>query len=253
MTSLVIEHLGPPASTHDARVLDWIDRQAASELAGRTVWCACTSPGAHAAATALLEHLRPALEDGVDSRAIGVDVGAPLLRLTQRLESMLSGIDGAEPPLGPEEAEVYSGGADGSQGLIGRELRAGDVVVLHDPFAASLAQAARARGAHVVWSLPAGPPRKSAADARRFLSPWCTALDAYVTAWPAPDREGRRGTGMLAYVAAPDLVSAKVADRARDRRYERLGWASVLADIVTTDRDERVGGRLHPRPAVAPH
>ncbi|HWF35094.1 MAG TPA: hypothetical protein VG295_06970 [Solirubrobacteraceae bacterium] len=252
MTSLAIERLGPPASIHDARVLKWAGRQAAHALAGRTVWCACTSPAARAAADGLLEHLRPALEDGITSRAIGVEVDEPLLRLTQRLESMLAGPMSADRPLGAEEIDVYAGRAEESEGLIGPDMREGDVVVLHDPFTASLGQAARARGAHVVWSFSTRPAqRKSAADAWRFLSRWRAPLDAYVTLWHAPEREQR--VGIAAYISAPDAVSAKVASGDPERRYEDLGWASVLADIVSTDREERVGGRLHARPAVAVH
>lgn len=31
-----------------------------------------------------------------------------------------------------------------------------------------------------------------------------------------------------------------------------LAWSSVLGDVVEADRDDRVGGALHVRPAVAP-
>jgi hypothetical protein len=36
----------------------------------------------------------------------------------------------------------------------------------------------------------------------------------------------------------------------RGARYRDIGWSSLLADVVATDREECVGGTLHPRPAV---
>jgi hypothetical protein len=44
-------------------------------------------------------------------------------------------------------------------------------------------------------------------------------------------------------------VRAKLADTDRDSG--DLAWASALADVVVGDRDERVGGTRHARPAVA--
>jgi hypothetical protein len=76
-------------------------------------------------------------------------------------------------------------------------VRAGDVVVLHDPIAAAPADAVRARGAHAIWRLPVE-----------------RLADAVDEAWA-------------------------LAHRSRPR-------------VVCEDHDECVGGRLHPRPVVAP-
>jgi hypothetical protein len=108
------------------------------------------------------------------------------------------------------------------------DVNAGDLVFLHDPGTTRLAQLAREQGAHVVCLLDADDlPARSA------------AVDAYVMAW-----SGR----VAAVMPAPCLMSLKEVER---RLYEDLGWGSLLADIVHSDRDERVGGRLHPRPSVA--
>ena len=42
------------------------------------------------------------------------------------------------------------------------------------------------------------------------------------------------------------------AKEMRGSTYRDVGWCSLLADIVRTDREECVGGTLHARPAVAP-
>lgn len=105
-----------------------------------------------------------------------------------------------------------------------------DLVVLHDTRAAALAQQARERRAHVVSRTgPTGPPAG-------HPSP----VDAYLMAW-------RRRVAAL--MPAPALMRLKEMEQST---YDHLGWGSLLADVVHSDRDERVGGTLHPRPTVAP-
>jgi hypothetical protein len=104
-----------------------------------------------------------------------------------------------------------------------------DLVVLHDPDAARLAEAVRERGAHVVLdgaAAAAGSP----------------AVDAYLLAWgPA---------GVAAAIPATGLVAAKeFAGAEADRG---LAWSCLLAQVLSADRGETVGGTFHPRPVVAP-
>jgi hypothetical protein len=54
---------------------------------------------------------------------------------------------------------------------------------------------------------------------------------------------------VAALMPAPALMRLKEMEQGA---YDDLGWGSLLADIVRSDRDERVGGTRHPRPAVAP-
>ena len=109
------------------------------------------------------------------------------------------------------------------------DVMAEDLVFLYDHPAARLAEPARERGAHVVCLL----------GAAHGWEPPDAAIDAYVMAWT------RR---VVAMMPAPGLMSLKEVER---RTYEDLGWGCLLADIVHSDREERVGGRLHPRPTVA--
>jgi trehalose synthase len=255
VTSVVIEDFGAPGSTRDARVLEFARRRAADELAGRTVWCAGAARHGRSEAQALSVCLRSSGELGgaehVDSASIEVEVQGPLMRLTERLDAMLRGIVSAASTLGPAEAEVYAGGVQDGEELVGRDVRPGDVVVLHDPLAAALAQALRARGAHVVWRVAIGRRQAGVVEAWRFLHRIRPALDAYVTAWRVPAT--RRRTGLAAFMSSPDVVSAKeIGDSSgRGDTYDELGWASLLADVVQADREERVGGTLRPRPTVA--
>jgi hypothetical protein len=118
-------------------------------------------------------------------------------------------------------------------------VRRDDVVLLHDALTALLAQAVRERGAHAVWcagvAAPA-PGRPGAREAWQFLRSCTTGVDAYLTRW---------GRGVAVVMPSADVVTVR-ADPDRE-----LGWRSALADVIRGDRDETVGGTLHPRPAVA--
>jgi hypothetical protein len=126
------------------------------------------------------------------------------------------------------------------------------VVVLNDPIAAALALAIRERGAHAVWQASIGSWEGNAVAAWRFLHQTHPPLDAYVTGWrsagvPSPGR-----TGIAAYISARRVIEAKDADAGNsDQPNENLVWTTALADVVTEDRAERVGGQA-PRPPVDP-
>ena len=73
-------------------------------------------------------------------------------------------------------------------------------------------------------------------EAWSFLRSHTAGVDAYLMRW---------GDGMAAVMPSADLVTI---DAEPDMG---LMWMSVLADVVSGDRDETVGGTLHPRPVVA--
>jgi hypothetical protein len=107
-----------------------------------------------------------------------------------------------------------------------------DIVVLHDPLSAAPAEAIRERGAHAVWHV-AGPH-----DA-------APAVDAYVMATRTAD-------GAYLIAALMPWAGIVAAKDVRSDGYRDVGWGSLLADVVRSDRSECVGGTLHARPAVAP-
>src|ERR1700727_2058694 len=125
VTTLVLEQFAAPDSDRGIRRLELTRRRAAEELAGRTVWCVSSLRAGRRAADALRRRLRALPDDGLSSRGIRMREGQTLTRVTEN---------------GDE--------------LLGSEVQAGDLVVLHDPLAAALADAIRARGAHAIWRLP---------------------------------------------------------------------------------------------------
>jgi hypothetical protein len=112
------------------------------------------------------------------------------------------------------------------------DVRPGDIVVLHHPLTAAPAEEIRQRGAHAVWQVLSA--REPAPGVDAYLLTGTTADGAQVVAALVP------GAGVT------------FAKEMRGSTYRDVGWCSLLADIVRTDREECVGGTLHARPAVAP-
>ncbi|WP_445149555.1 hypothetical protein [Baekduia sp. Peel2402] len=120
-------------------------------------------------------------------------------------------------------------------------VRADDLVIVFDAAAALAAEALRARGAHVVWCVD-----PTAADA---LHRSTGDVDAYIFSSVRREPAGQVVRHVAALMPGADLLAAKqVLDPGPG---DMLGWRSALADVVTDDHEQHVGGRRHVRPAVA--
>lgn len=127
--------------------------------------------------------------------------------------------------------ERLLGGRTSVRAYSGDRPAADDIVVLDD---VPLAPEVRECGAHAVVHVRL----TSSASAAR-----APAVDAYLLAWSA------RGP-LTHHVAAAMPQAGRVAEKDL-RGGDALAWGSLLADVVSDDREERVGGTLHARPAVA--
>jgi hypothetical protein len=214
LTSVFVEHFESRASSRDERATRLARERADDALAGRAVWCAVPLPG------------------GVATSRLEVVAGEPLRRVAEQLDAMLeTAIE--DVALGPAERAICAQATPDVAPVVRRD----DVVVLHDALTALLAQPVREQGAHAVWLVRAGsPPRRPAREAWRFLRAYTFGVDAYVMGW---------GGSVAAVMPAAGVVTVK------ETLQPDLGWSSMLADVVDGDRDETVGGTLHPRPAVA--
>jgi hypothetical protein len=259
MPTLVIDRLEPPSSARRARSSDLGRAWAADRLAGRTVWCATALPSGRGAARMLRGCL---IADGcVPARELEVVPDEPFRELAARLDQALrlagavvslTAVEGPGP-LGRREHALYAEGARGGEALAGDAIGPGDIVVLHDALTAALAEAARGRGAHVVWAVPLGAARGAAvAAARDVLRPHARAIDAMVVSWTDPGDRPRGMEHIGAAMPSPGLLAAKeiAATGAEAQALHNRGWSTLLADIVDHDRGECVGGTLHARPAV---
>ena len=252
MTSFVIEQFHTPDTHRSARRVDSARRRAVEQLAGRSVWCIAAAPTETPAADALEHCLCGIRDQGVAPYQRLLPLREPLIGLMERIDAMLRGVALLGPALGAREEDAFRKGRQDGDALIPDEVRAGDVVVLHDPIAAALAPAIRERGGHAIWRTSIGRWEGNATAAWRFLHRSGPVLDAYVTAWRSGPTGAVGRAGIAAYIAAAGVVSAKEVDTDRPGSdYEEIGWTTLLADVVRDDRAERVGGTVHARPSVA--
>lgn len=249
MTSLVIEHVDAPATVRDERALSAAGDRAGDVLAGRTVWCVAAVPGSPRPALALRARLQG--RPGIAARVLRVSSGDRLRGLAERIDGMLAGAAAGAVRLGAEDLEAER--ARSIDELIAAGVEAGDVVVAHDALGAMLAEAARERGAHVVWRLRRA--RRSPATARPALElahGLTRGLDAYVLSWLERGPRGDVVERVAAALPSAALVAAKeVPTRLAAGEPGRLAWRMALAEVVRSDRGESVGGTLHPRPSIA--
>ena len=222
MTSLVTERLDTAGSERVAHALGAAGDRVAEVLAGRTVWCAT----AVAAADLPADQLRSRL-DGAGPGVMAASL--QLIAVTDQPDRR-AGAPAVSPSVRPD-----------------------DLVVAHDAPTALLAQAVRDQGAHAVWRLRAGVASPASARAALdLLGRFRFCVDAYLLSWTERDTHGELIERVVAAMPAAGIVASKefpFGFHADDPR--RLAWRMALAEVIRTDREEAVGGTLHPRPTVA--
>jgi len=239
MTSMVTERFRTPRSTREARTIDSARKRTGNGLADRTVWCATGIQSGRIGAETLCDRLRRA---GAGAGRLEALSDERLHGLCERLDWLLRGSNADAPAA--DDGDVFAAGVESGEDMLGDAVAPGDVIVLHDPLTAVLGQAARERGAHVLWRLPVVSGRRGAARAGAwtFMRRYTGMVDAYVATSSGPGAHR-----IVAIVPSRGLVAAKEVDPA----HGDVGWSSVLADVVRADRDETVGGIFHARPVVA--
>jgi hypothetical protein len=242
MPRLTIERFDPPTSRRASRVRAWAGERASDQLGGRHVWCASASPRGRGEARALTGRLLAGRD--VDAASLDVGTGARLRDLAEQLDALLAQRR-ARPLDIAQRAGCAEAAAAGEQ-AIGGDVRAGDVVVVHDGTAALTAQAFRARGAHVVWCIDPAAGTATIDALHRYTG----NVDAYVSSTVRRAPAGQVVRHVAVLMPGADVLAAKEVFGPPDPG-DMLGWHSALADVVADDRDEHVGGRRHVRPAVA--
>jgi hypothetical protein len=251
MSSLVIEHLDPPAGPRYARAYAVAGERAGDVLAGRTVWCATGLPRAQRAAAELRDHIGAAPDGAAETLHIQAD--EQQLRAAEHVDRLLQGGDARRAALPREEQESYAQAA-ARGGLFEAGVGDGDVVVAHDALSALLIEAVRARGAHAIWRvrLRGSSSTSGARQALEFVRRFTPGVDAYVITWQerGPHEEIFESVA-AAMPSAGILASKEFPSRSAGVEPRRLAWRMALAEIVRSDRGECVGGTLQPRPTVA--
>lgn len=151
-------------------------------LQHRVVWninSTATGGGVAEMLRALLGYVRGA---GFDCRWVAIDGDADFFRVTKRLHHSLHGSLGDGSPLDEEAHRIYRRVCDRNAAALLERIAPDDVVLLHDPQTAGLADALIDRGAVVLWRCHIGhtttDPEVEAGW--HFLQPYLQRVPAFV-------------------------------------------------------------------------
>lgn len=196
---------------------------------------------------------------GIDTRWLVVEGGPEFFEVTKRLHNHLYGGAGDGGQLGGEAHEIYERTLQGEADALATHAREGDVVVLHDPQTAGLAEFAKRIGCKVVWRCHVGADQANANtrvgwdflrgyldgyvdhyvfSEERFAPEW-VPRDHLTIIWPSIDPFAPKNQDL-----APDTVEAilthvgLIAGRCGDTTFERTdgspGRVERMCDIVRT-------------------
>jgi trehalose synthase len=134
---------------------------------------------------------------GVDTRWLVLDADERFFAITKRLHNVLHGDPGDGGPLGPAERVHYIDVLQTNLDRMHPPVRAGDIVLLHDPQTAGLVDPLRRLGVHVVWRSHIGrdTPNDQTERGWLFLREFIEAADGfifsrkvYAPSWVPPER-----------------------------------------------------------------
>jgi trehalose synthase len=151
-------------------------------LAGRRVLNVNSTARGGGVAELLQTLLAYARGVGVDARWVVIDCDSSFFEITKRIHNRLYGAPGDGGPLGPSQHARYEETMRHNAEELTSLARKDDIVILHDPQTAGLADAARSLGATVVWRCHVGrdTPNEYTEEAWAFLRPYVADVDAYV-------------------------------------------------------------------------
>ena len=166
-------------------------------LAGRVVWNVNATAHGGGVAEMLQALLAYARGAGVDARWLVLDADAAFFAITKRVHNALHGALHAGSGLGASEHEHYVQALETNLTSLRKQVRPGDIVLLHDPQTAGLVEGVRETGAHVIWRCHVGRDEPNAESDRgwEFLRDYLDNADAfvfsrerYVPPWLVPER-----------------------------------------------------------------
>jgi trehalose synthase len=151
-------------------------------IGDRIVWNVSSTAQGGGVAEMLQTLLAYARGAGVDTRWLVLRGDPEFFTITKRLHNVLHGEPGDGRSLGEAERAHYEAVLADNLIAVVREVRAGDIVLLHDPQPAGLVDGLKAAGAHVVWRCHIGRDTPNALTELgwAFLQPYLRAADAFV-------------------------------------------------------------------------
>lgn len=232
-----LERLAKLLSASRAQRLETYSDTANRLLGDRTVWnINATSKGGGVAEMlqALLAYGRGA---GVDTRWLVLDGDHDFFMITKRLHNFLHGSPGDGGELGSWERHHFARVLAYNLPMAEQVVRAGDIVLLHDPQTAGLVEGLKARGAHVVWRCHIGrdTPDALSAVGWDFLRGFIEDADGfifsrreYVPSWVPRDK-------VVIIPPSIDPFSAKNVDLADEQVLASLAQTALVEGPVRDD------------------
>jgi trehalose synthase len=170
--------LGPERSEAFHRTM----RTMAELLEGRRLWHVSSTGHGGGVAEMLHSLLGYVAGSGIDVRWSLIDAPGSFFEITKRLHNLLHEDPGDGGPLGDTQWRRYREALGGEAEALGRRVRTGDVVVVHDPQPAGLIPWLVRLGAIVMWRCHIGVdrPGELARRAWRFLLSEVSPAEAYL-------------------------------------------------------------------------
>jgi trehalose synthase len=185
--------LGPP------RFQKFVERAAKAEeaLAGRAVISVnstATGGGVAEMLTTLLAYARGA---GIDARWTVIEGDAHFFDITKRIHNRIYGNKGDEGKLGSAERKIYEHLLDEQVAELSQQIRAHDVMLLHDPQTLGLAPHLQRANIPIIWRCHIGADATNewTEEGWAFLSPYLEHVDAVVVSrdsFAPPNFDGER-------------------------------------------------------------
>ena len=133
--------------------------RARSAFGDRVVWHVNATAHGGGVAEMLQTLLAYAKAAGIENRWMVLDGDSRFFAITKRLHNMLHGEPGDGGPLGPAEHAHYEQVLRTNLADLTRRVSPRDIVLLHDPQTAGLAEGLRMVGAQVIWRCHVGRDR----------------------------------------------------------------------------------------------
>jgi trehalose synthase len=153
---VALQRLAPLLTPERVERLEVHVAEARRLLATRTVWNVNSTARGGGVAEMLHTLVAYAAGTGVDVRWLVVGGDPDFFAVTKRLHNRLHGVPGDAGALDAAARARYDATLARQRDQVLELVRQGDLVLLHDPQTAGLAQPLRDRGAHVVWRCHVG-------------------------------------------------------------------------------------------------
>jgi trehalose synthase len=156
--------------------------EARQRLSKRVVWNVNSTAVGGGVAELLPSLLGYTRSVGIDSRWVVISGNEAFFRVTKRLHHALHGSPGDGTPLDEAAREVYESTLRDNALELNSVVQEGDIVILHDPQTAGLAQGLIHAGAKVVWRCHIGldSPNEEAETGWEFLRPYLEPISRFV-------------------------------------------------------------------------